>query len=196
VPSRRFTNVDLTELLRTLVEVYQPMAEEREQRFTADVASGLTVWGDRELLAQMVANVIENAMKHSPMRASIALRTIPSAASIAVTVVDTGPGIPAADRDRVFQRFYRLEGSRSTPGSGLGLSLVEAIAVLHRVSIELTDNNPGLRVTLRFLRFTNDPLPHIVSPLAEKENDGLSEIARPSDTGASPKSTAALSACD
>ena len=66
MPARRFAKVDLSEMLSTVIEVYQPMAEEREQPFTADIASGLTVWGDRELLAQMIANVIENAMKHSP----------------------------------------------------------------------------------------------------------------------------------
>jgi signal transduction histidine kinase len=150
MPTRRFTKVDLSELLRTVIEVYQPMAEEKDQPFTADIASGLTVWGDRELLAQMVANVIENAMKHSPAGASIGLITVQSPSTIAVAVMDNGPGIPIAERGRVFQRFYRLESSRSTPGSGLGLSLVEAIAALHQVSIELTDNRPGLRVTLRF----------------------------------------------
>ncbi len=151
MPARRFAEVDLSELLRTVIEVYQPMAEEREQRFRADIASRLMVWGDRELLAQMVANLIENAMKHSPVGASIGLTTFQLPSAIAVTVIDNGPGIPVADRGRVFQRFYRLESSRSTPGSGLGLSLVEAIAALHGVSIELTDNGPGLRVTLRFL---------------------------------------------
>src|SRR5262245_29578281 len=73
MPAHRFAKVDLSELLCTLAEVYQPMAEEKEQRFTADIGGGLTVWGDRELLAQMVANVIENAMKHSPAGASIGL---------------------------------------------------------------------------------------------------------------------------
>ena len=73
MPTRRFTKVDLSELLRTVIEVYQPMAEEKEQPFTADIASGLTVWGDRELLTQMIANVVENAMKHSPTGASIGL---------------------------------------------------------------------------------------------------------------------------
>jgi signal transduction histidine kinase len=149
-PARRFAEVDLSELLCTLIEVYQPMAEEKEQRFTADIVPGLVVWGDRELLAQMIANVIENAMKHSPVGASIGLTTLQSPSAITVTVMDNGPGIPVADRGRVFRRFYRLESSRSTPGSGLGLSLVEAIAALHRVSIELTDNGPGLRVTLQF----------------------------------------------
>jgi signal transduction histidine kinase len=151
MPARRFAEVDLSELLRTVAEVYQPMAEEKEQRFTIEVAPGLTVRGDRELLSQMVANLLENAMKHSPAGAFIGLMTIQSPSAIDVTVTDSGPGIPVTDRGRVFQRFYRLESSRSTPGSGLGLSLVEAIAALHGATIELTDNGPGLRVTLRFL---------------------------------------------
>jgi signal transduction histidine kinase len=170
MPAHRFAKVDLSELLCTLIEVYQPMAEEKEQRFTADIAGGLTVWGDRELLAQMVANVIENAMKHSPVGASIGLSTIQSPSTIAVTVIDSGPGIPVADRGRVFQRFYRLESSRSTPGSGLGLSLVEAIAALHRVGIELTDNGPGLRVTLRF--FAPDQQTDAGDRLAKHQTQG------------------------
>jgi signal transduction histidine kinase len=153
MPARRFAKVDLSELLRTVIEVYQPMAEEKEQPFTADIAADLTVWGDRELLTQMVANVIENAMKHSPRGAFISLVTSESRSTIAVTVNDSGPGIPSEQRAHVFQRFYRLERSRSTPGNGLGLSLVEAIATLHQIGIELTDNAPGLRVTLQFQAF-------------------------------------------
>jgi signal transduction histidine kinase len=163
MPTRRFTKVDLSDLLRTLSEVYQPMAEEREQRFTADIASDLGVWGDRELLTQMVANVIENAMKHSPAGARIGLVTAELAGAVAVTVSDSGPGIPIAERRRVFRRFYRLESSRSTPGNGLGLRLVEAIAALHQVSIELSDNDPGLQFTLRFLRLKDNSLPETSS---------------------------------
>jgi signal transduction histidine kinase len=150
MPARRFAKVDLSELLRTVIEVYQPMAEEKEQPFTADIASGLTVRGDRELLTQMIANVIENAMKHSPRGTSISLVTSESASTLDVAVSDSGPGIPSEQRARVFQRFYRLGRSRSTPGNGLGLSLVEAVAALHQIGVELTDNAPGLRVTLRF----------------------------------------------
>jgi signal transduction histidine kinase len=150
MPTRRFTKVDLSELLRIVFEIYQPMAEEKEQAFSDNIASGLTVWGDRELLMQMIANVIENAIKHSPKGAFISVVTSGSASTIAVAVNDSGPGIPAEERVRVFKRFYRLERSRSTPGNGLGLSLVEAIAALHQIGIELTDNAPGLRVTLRF----------------------------------------------
>jgi signal transduction histidine kinase len=163
IPARRFAKVDLSELLRTMIEVYQPMAEEKEQPFAADIASGLTVWGDRELLTQMIANVIENAMKHSPSGASISLVTSESASTIAVAVNDSGPGIPSEQRARVFQRFYRLESSRSTPGNGLGLSLVEAIAALHQIGIELTDNAPGLRVTMRFHALINAHLLEIAS---------------------------------
>jgi signal transduction histidine kinase len=184
MPARRFTSINLSEMLRTVIEVYQPMAEERKQRFTTEIASRLTVWGDRELLAQMVANVIENAMKHSPRGASIGLRTIQWPGAIYVAVTDTGPGIPAADRGRVFQRFYRLESSRSTPGSGLGLSLVEAIAALHQVGIELTDNDPGLRFTLRFLRLADDPLPELASlRVRQKESQKPSKIVFPSAGG-------------
>jgi signal transduction histidine kinase len=150
MPTRRFTKVDLSELLRIVFEIYKPMAEEKEQAFSDNIVSGLTVWGDRELLMQMIANVIENAIKHSPKGASISVVASGSASTIALAVNDSGPGIPTEERVRVFKRFYRLERSRSTPGNGLGLSLVEAIAALHRIGIELTDNAPGLRVVLRF----------------------------------------------
>jgi signal transduction histidine kinase len=126
------------------------MAEEKHQLFTAEISAGLTFWGDRELLTQMIANIVENAMKHSPNRSSITVTTSASPSSVAVAVSDSGPGIPAGERLNVFRRLYRLERSRSTPGSGLGLSLVAAIAALHQIRIEVTDNEPGLRVTLRF----------------------------------------------
>jgi signal transduction histidine kinase len=183
MPTRRFTKVGLSELLRTVVEVYQPMAEEKEQLFAADVASGLTVWGDRELLTQMIANVIENAMKHSPRGASIDVATRGTPSTIVVAVNDSGPGIPAEERARVFQRFYRLEPSRSTPGNGLGLSLVEAIAVLHQAGIELTDNGPGLSVELRFKRWVNPPSPAISLNLSPGLGKEQSEMTFPSSAG-------------
>ena len=108
MPARRFTKVNLSELLRTVVEVYQPMAEEKEQLFTADVTAGLTVWGDRELLMQMMANVIENAMKHSPRGASIDLLTGETPNTIAVAVNDGGPGIPAEERAQESERARLL----------------------------------------------------------------------------------------
>jgi signal transduction histidine kinase len=150
IAARRFARLDLSDLLHTVAEVYQPMADDKGQHFTTKIAPGLVAWGDRELLAQLFANVIENAMRHSPPGAAIGLVAAASATAVEIVVGDSGPGIPAAERGRVFRRFYRLESSRSTPGSGLGLSLVAAIAALHQVRVELMDNDPGLRVLLRF----------------------------------------------
>jgi signal transduction histidine kinase len=150
--TRNFAEVDLSGLLQTVVEVYEPMAEEKSQHLAAEIPSDLAVWGDRELLAQMLANIVENAMKHSPDKASIDVVAMTTAAGVDVVVTDNGPGIPETERDRVFDRFYRVEHSRSTPGGGLGLTLVKAIAARHRIAIELGDNKPGLRVALRFSR--------------------------------------------
>jgi signal transduction histidine kinase len=150
--SERFAEVDLSELLSTVAEVYQPTAEEKHQRLSLDVAPDLAIAGDRELLTQLFSNLIENAIRHSPDAASIAISAARCDGGIEAVIADTGPGIPTAARDKVFRRFYRLESSRTTPGSGLGLSLAAAIAGLHQIAIELADNRPGLRVSLRFKR--------------------------------------------
>jgi len=147
----RLRSIDLSELLESVVELYQPMADEKRQTLAVNIEPGLAATGDRELLAQMFANIVENAMRHSPAGASIAVSARrPSSGDAEVLITDNGPGIPAAERGNVFRRFYRLEASRTTPGSGLGLSLVAAVAALHGVRIELGDNQPGLRVILRF----------------------------------------------
>jgi signal transduction histidine kinase len=108
------------------------------------------VRGDRQLLTQMMANLVENALRHTPAgtRVEIALDGDPAAP--VCTVADNGPGIPEEERDKVFRRFYRMDRSRSTAGSGLGLSLVAAIADLHRIAVEVGDQRPGLKITLRF----------------------------------------------
>ena len=146
---RTFGPVDLTELLRALAETYQPVAEERMQPMRCEVGEGLEILGDRELLTQMFANLIENAIHHAPEQAVIALEGRRQGSRIEMVVRDNGPGIPAIFHDRVFQRFFRLEQSRTTPGNGLGLSLVAAVASLHDIEISLGDNHPGLIVTLR-----------------------------------------------
>lgn len=145
-----FAAVDLSELLHTVIEVYEPMAEEKGQRMAADIGANLRVRGDRELLMQMVANLVENAMRHSPPGALVTLAAARAGGSIEVVLADNGPGIPAEERENVLRRFYRLEASRTMPGSGLGLSLAAAIAALHDVPLQLDDNRPGLRVRLRF----------------------------------------------
>lgn len=142
-----FAEFDLSESLRTVVEVYQPMADEKHQCLSADIACGLPVFGDRELLAQMFSNLLENALRHSPEHAAVRLHASREDGGVTVRVSDNGPGIPAEEYANVFRRFYRLETSRTTPGNGLGLSLVGAIADLHHIAIRFDDNHPGLKVT-------------------------------------------------
>jgi signal transduction histidine kinase len=153
-----FADVDLSAVVEAVLEVYAPAAEEKQQNLAADIAPGLRTNGDRELLMQLIANVCENAIRHSPpgTRIEVSLRASRRAnESVAeVVIADHGPGIPVEERDKVFQRFYRLESSRTTPGSGLGLSLVAAIAEMHQIGIHLEDNEPGLRVVLK-LPLTN-----------------------------------------
>ena len=114
------------------------------------VEPGVVVTGDKELLAQLFANLIENALTHTPPGSHVEVALAREGGGPVATVADDGPGVPAAMRERVLKRFVRLEASRSTPGSGLGLAGVAAIARLHGIGLELADNRPGLRVTLGF----------------------------------------------
>ncbi len=146
----RFTQVDLGGVTENVVDAFSAVAEDEGKHIVASVESGVMVRGDRELLTQMLVNLIENALRHAPTGASIAIRDETVGGRARITVSDDGPGIPASERERVFQRFYRLDASRSTPGSGLGLSLVGAIVKLHDATISLEDNQPGLRVVVVF----------------------------------------------
>jgi signal transduction histidine kinase len=146
----RFTDVDLSAVLRAIVDLYAAFAEDQKQELTGHIAEGAIVHGDRELLTQMLVNLVENALRHSPAGTRIEVRLAREADGLHCSVSDDGPGIPSEEYDKVFRRFYRLDSSRATPGSGLGLSLVAAIAALHGVAIRLADNRPGLRVELRF----------------------------------------------
>ena len=145
-----FAPVDLSRLVAELAETYAVVAEDRGQSLRASVEPGVEVTGDRELLGQMVANLIENALTHTPPGSRVEVALARDAGGPVATVADDGPGVPAAMRERVLKRFVRLEASRSTPGSGLGLASVAAIARLHGIGLALADNRPGLRVTLRF----------------------------------------------
>jgi signal transduction histidine kinase len=145
-----FSDVDLGQIVSSVSEAYAPVAEDRSQRLEAVIDHSLPIRGDRDLLTQMVANLIENAIRHCPAGVGITVELRQEGGTSMLRVADTGPGIPASEREKVFRRFYRLESSRTTPGSGLGLALVKAIADLHAASVELSDNEPGLRVTVRF----------------------------------------------
>ncbi|KEZ78183.1 sensor histidine kinase [Salinisphaera hydrothermalis] len=145
----RFARVELSALVETLAETYAVVAEETAHVFSGDIQPGVAVRGDRELVTQALANLIENALTHTPpgTRIEMTLRTRDGAA--VVSVADNGPGIPADARTKVTQRFYRLEASRTRPGNGLGLSMVAAVADLHEATLTLDDNAPGLIVSLR-----------------------------------------------
>jgi signal transduction histidine kinase len=145
-----FKPVMLNEILGALVEAYQPVTDEKGQTLTSQIEPGLSLQGDHELLTLLFANLIENAIGHSPAEAHISLDARREPDGIVAILADTGPGIPAAFRKKVLQRFYRLERSRTTAGNGLGLSLVNAVAILHGASLELRDNEPGLRCILCF----------------------------------------------
>ncbi len=148
---KRFNDVDLSDLTAQLAESYQPVAAEKGQNFTAQIGPGLRVQGNRELLAQMLVNLIENAINHCPVGASITLWAGRHEGNVELIIGDTGPGIPTEHRTKIFQPFYRLERSRKTPGSGLGLALVRSIAAIHGIHIALGDNAPGLIIGLTFL---------------------------------------------
>jgi signal transduction histidine kinase len=147
-----FAYVDLSAIADTVAEAFTPAAEEQGHKLRGAVTPAVAVYGDRELLTQMLANLVENALHHTPPGTEVHVLLSTGVAGVVLAVEDNGPGIPEAERERVLQRFYRLEHSRTTPGSGLGLSLVAAIAELHRSSLRLEDAYPGLRVSVTFPR--------------------------------------------
>ncbi|WP_324975005.1 HAMP domain-containing sensor histidine kinase [Methyloceanibacter sp.] len=152
--------LDVSALLLDVAELYEPVAEERGLTLKAETGAPIYINADRQLLGQAIANLIDNAIKYgSPERVrgngakpevTVGTRATNGMAEIIVT--DRGPGVPEAERERVLGRFVRLEASRSEPGSGLGLSLVAAVARLHGGSVRLEDNEPGLRVVLALPR--------------------------------------------
>jgi signal transduction histidine kinase len=148
----RFVDLDLNDVVNAIADVYADVAEDDGKSLSAAPlqAGKAQIHGDRELLTQMFANLAENALRHCPEGTRIQLSTTRRADRILATVSDNGPGIPPEEREKVFQRLYRLDTSRSTPGSGLGLSLVRAIADLHGATIALEDCRPGLAVIVSF----------------------------------------------
>ncbi len=153
-----FAPLDLPEVLRDAAEFYEAMAEERGQRLETSWPEHLRLVGDRDLLLQAVANLLDNAIKFTPPGGAIRLEAEARGGACAVAVSDSGPGLPPEDRARALRRFFRADQSRNTPGSGLGLALVGAVAQLHGGEVALSDARPGgvgtaatpgLRVELR-----------------------------------------------
>ena len=145
-----FSDLDLSSLLANLAITYSAVAEDMGKTLVSSIDPDIHVRGDRELLTQLFVNLIENALRHTPDGAKVSLSLAHRDQGPFAEVGDNGPGIPENERRNVFKRFYRLERSRSTPGSGLGLALVAAVADLHTARIELVDNEPGLKVALQF----------------------------------------------
>ncbi len=143
--------VDLSEVARSAAELYEPVAEEKGFALPVVAQPGVRISGDRHLLSQALANLLDNALKYAG-GGQIELRVFSENGQAILEVADQGPGIPEADRQSVLDRFVRLEPSRTTPGNGLGLSLVRAIVRRHDGSVMLADNRPGLRVRLQFTR--------------------------------------------
>ncbi|AXI45269.1 two-component sensor histidine kinase [Sulfitobacter sp. SK012] len=146
----RFELVDLSKLCRTMVEIYEPTATEQGQVLQCQVVDAITVMGDRALLGQMLANLIENALRHAPMSSAVKVSLTAADTGSKLSVTDAGPGIPEQERTAVLRRLYRLDRSRHTLGNGLGLSLVDAVARLHGATLVLADAAPGLRVEVQF----------------------------------------------
>ena len=145
-----FTDVDLADIVKQVVELYQPLAEAGGVRLTAIGAPGLRVQADAKLLFEAVSNLVDNGIKFAGQDSWVEVRLRTDAALVPQIIVqDSGPGIPAAERPAVLQRFYRSERDRLVPGSGLGLSIVTAIVRLHNYQLILEEGDPGLRAIIQ-----------------------------------------------
>lgn len=173
--------MELSTLVRDTAELYEPVAEEKGLTFTCEVEETPMIWGNREMLAQAITNLLDNAIKYTEGGGDVGISlkaggvTDYSQGAVRLTVYDSGPGIPLIDRDRVRQRFVRLERARNTQGSGLGLSLVSAVAQLHEARLALSDNDPmsktpGLRAMLIFPVYTG-AISHLDAPASTIQSD-------------------------
>jgi signal transduction histidine kinase len=140
--------LDLAEIVRSAGELYEPSAEEKGLRLTCVAQGAVPARGDRHLLSQAAANLLDNAIKYTPPGGHVEIRATSLDGTAAIEVADSGPGIPPEQREAVQEPFVRLESSRSTPGNGLGLSLVRAVAKRHGGRLEIADNAPGLLARL------------------------------------------------
>ena len=141
-----FKTIDLNSILYDLQELYEPLIEEKGQTLKVEIDQEIEASADRDMLFQAFANLLDNAIKYTPDQGVITIRSINQGDSWYVEITDNGPGIPEEAHEKVVQRFYRLDQSRTTPGSGLGLALVFAVLKLHKLNLSFSDNNPGLCV--------------------------------------------------
>jgi signal transduction histidine kinase len=160
------SDFDAAEIARGVGELYEPLADDRGLKLRVEAPAAATVHGNRELVSQALANLVDNAIKYAAppgaangARPEVLVQAQSDGDRIMLTVADGGPGIPEADRGRAVERFVRLEQSRSAPGSGLGLSLAAAVARLHGGELKLEDNHPGLRSVIMLPRVGPEAAP-------------------------------------
>ena len=147
--NRDFVAFDAGAVMRSVAELYEPLASEQGTTLIVETGdAALTMRGNRELVGQALANLVDNAVKYGGAQGVIRLTAARSGETLRLSVADSGPGIPVEARGRVLNRFVRLEEARSRPGFGLGLSLVNAVVRLHQGTLSLEDDAPGLRVVV------------------------------------------------
>ncbi len=145
-----WADANMGDLVTELAELYEAVAEDSGLSFEHNIHTSPILHCNKHLIAQCVTNLLDNSIKYTPVPGRVSLSLNGDDEQFTITVADNGPGIPANDRKRVFERFVRLENERNTPGNGLGLSLVQAVVRIHGATLVLEDNNPGLRTTIHF----------------------------------------------
>ncbi len=152
IDGAQWTDAPIGDLMEELSELYDAVAEDAGMQFEANIADNPIYYCNRHLIGQAVTNLLDNAIKYTPMPGKVSIELQGNDDEFEIVVRDNGPGIPVEERERVFERFVRLENERNSPGNGLGLSLVQAVVRIHRAQLKLEDNNPGLVVRLCFTR--------------------------------------------
>lgn len=145
-----FRQVCLSTIFETIADAYSAAAEEQGKGLSTKIEPNLWCWGDRDLLTEMLANLLDNAIRHAPAGTHVEMTLAKNGAELVAILADDGPGIPRGEREQVFRRLYRLERDIAQPGNGLGLALVAAVADLHEIELSLEDNAPGLRIRMAF----------------------------------------------
>ncbi|MFK5892176.1 MAG: HAMP domain-containing sensor histidine kinase [Pseudomonadota bacterium] len=145
-----FTDLSLNKLIEDVVEFYEPLANDQQLQITMQLNSQAIIYGDRDMLFQAIANILDNSIKYSNNAGKIDISIIKENTNVILHIADNGHGIPEHERENVFERFFQLSKHRGSQGHGLGLSLVAAITKLHKASIQLSDNSPGLIVSITF----------------------------------------------
>jgi signal transduction histidine kinase len=161
-----FAGVGLERIVRDVCELYQAAADDRQIALVCDVRATVEVFGDRELLAQALTNLLDNAVKYTPAGGKVSVTLERTDDTARIHVADSGPGVPPEDQERVLQRFTRLDQARSLPGNGLGLALVKAVTMQHHGRLTLGDNHPGLVVTIEIPALVRSAAPEGALPAA------------------------------